>query len=109
VRAAAEAGDDVPEVSVVHVHAPAPGDRQRVEPGLVSVVQVRVDHRGKEVVRRGDRMQVAREVEVEVLHRDDLGVAPSRSPALHAEHRAEGCLAQAQHRPPAEDAEALGQ
>ena len=98
VRAAAEAGDDVAEVPVVHVHAAAPGDRERVEPGGVPVVQVRVDQRREEVVRRRDRVQVAGEVEVQVLHRDDLRVAAAGGAALHAEHRAERRLAQAEHR-----------
>ena len=35
VRAAAEPGDDVPQVAVVHVHAATPGDRERVEAGRV--------------------------------------------------------------------------
>ena len=34
VCAPAEAGDDVPEVPVVHVHAAAPRDRERVEPEM---------------------------------------------------------------------------
>ena len=109
VRAAAEARDDVPEVPVVHVHAAAPGDRERIDPRLVAVVQVRVDERREQVVRRGDGVQVAREVQVQVLHRDDLGVAAARRAALHAEHGAERRLAQAEHRLPPEGAESLRQ
>ena len=107
VRAAAEAGDDVPEVAVVHVHAATPGDRERIEAGRVAVVEVRVDERREQVVRRRDRVQVAGEVEVQVLHRDDLRVAAARGAALHAEDRAERGLAQAEHRLAAELAEAL--
>ncbi len=107
VRAAAEAGDDVAEVPVVHVHAPPPRDRERVEPRRVAVMEVRVDQRGEQVVRGRDRMQVAGEVEVQVLHRDDLCVAAARRAALHAEDRAERGLAQAEHRSAAELAEAL--
>ena len=109
VRPPAEARHDVPEVPVVHVHAAAPGDRERVDPRLVPVVQVRVDERREEVVRRRDRVQVAGEVQVEVLHRDDLGVAAAGGAALHAEHRPERRLTQAEHRLPAEGAESLRQ
>ncbi len=45
-----------------------------------------------------DRREVAREVEVDVLHRHDLRVAAARRAALHAEHRAQRRLAQADHR-----------
>ena len=98
---------DVAEVAVVHVHAAAPGDRERVEPGRVAVMQVRVDQRGEQVVRGRDRVQVAGEVEVQVLHRDDLRVAAAGRAALHAEDRAERRLAEAQDRAAAELAEAL--
>ena len=107
VRAAAETGDDVPEVPVVHVHAAAPGDRERVEPGGIPVVEVRVDQRGEEVVRRRDGVEVAGEVEVQVLHRDDLRVPAAGRSSLHAEDGAERCLAQAQHGLPPELAEPL--
>ena len=106
VRPAAEARDDVPQVPVVHVHAAAPRDRERIEAGLVAVMEVSVDERGEEIVRRRDRVQVAGEVEVQVLHRDDLRVAAARRAALHAEDRAERRLAQAEHRLAPEDARA---
>ena len=89
VRAPAEAGDDVAERAVVHVEAAAPGDGERVDAELVAVEDVRVDQRREQVVRRRDRVQVAREVEVQVLHRHHLRVAATRCPALDPEHRAE--------------------
>ena len=62
------------------------------------MVQVRVEQRREEIVRGGDRVEIAREVEVDVLHRHDLGVPAARRPALHAEHGAERRLAHAQDR-----------
>jgi len=50
---------------------------------------MRVDHRREQVVRRRDRVQIAGEVEVQVLHRHDLRVTASRRSALDTEHRAE--------------------
>ena len=58
-------------MSMQRRHEIASGSR----PDRVSVVEVRVDQRGEEVVRGRDRMEVAGEVEVQVLHRDDLRVA----------------------------------
>ena len=109
VHAPAETRDDVAQRAVVHVHAAPPRDRERVEAELVAVQQVGVDERREEVVRRRDRVEVAREVEVQVLHRDDLRIAAARGAALDAEHRAERRLAEREDRPAADRAEALGQ
>ena len=78
VRAAAEADGDVAQRAVVDVDAAPPADRERVDPELVAVQEVRLEHRGEEVVRGADRVDVAGEVEVHVLHRDDLRVARRR-------------------------------
>ncbi len=67
--------DDLAEGAVVHVERAAPGDRERVDAERVPLQDVRVEHRGEKVVRGGDRVEVAGEVEVEVLHRHDLRVA----------------------------------
>ena len=61
-------------------------------------VQVIVEHRREQIVRGRDRVKVAREVEVDVLHRHHLRVAAARGAALHAEHRSHARLAHAQHR-----------
>ena len=53
--------------------------------------------RREQVVGRADRVDVAREVEVHVLHRDDLRVAAARGAALDPEDGAERGLAQAEH------------
>ena len=69
------------EAPVVHVEAAPPGDGERVDAERVSLEDVRVEHRSEEVVRGGDRMEVAREVQIQVLHRDNLRVAASRRTA----------------------------
>ena len=107
VRAPAEADHDAAQRAVVHVHAAPPGDGERVDAELVAVQEVRLEHRRQEVVRGADRVDVAREVEVEVLHRHDLRVAAAGRAALDPEHRAERRLAQAEHRPLADLAQAL--
>ncbi len=68
---------------------------------------VRLERCGEQVVRGADRMDVAGEVEVQVLHRDDLGVATAGGAALDPEDGAERGLAQAEDRFPADLAEAL--
>ena len=86
VRAAADADDDVAERAVVDVDAAPPADRERVDPEHVPVQEVRLEHRGKEVVCGADRMDVAGEVQVQILHRDDLRVAAAGRTALDPEH-----------------------
>ncbi len=79
---------DVAQRAVVHVHHPAPGDAAGVDVQRVAPVDVVVDHRRQQVVRRGDRVEIAGEVEVHVLHRHDLRLAAAGRAALHAEVRA---------------------
>ena len=105
----AETGDDLAQLAVVHVHRTLPDDALRVDAELVSLLDVVVEHRGEEVCRRADRVKVAGEVEVDVLHRDDLGIAAAGGPALHAEDRAERRLAQRNTRAFSDAAQAVGE
>src|SRR5205807_6420426 len=99
--------DDRTEGAVVHFEAAAPDDLERVDAEPVSVQEVRLQHRREQVVGGPDGVDVAGEVEVQVLHRDDLRVPAARRAALDAEDRAERRLAQAEHRPLADPAEPL--
>ena len=106
---AAERADDLAQRAVVHVHDAAPGDAATVDAEVVAPVDVVVDHRRQEIVRRRDGVEVAGEMEVDVLHRHDLGVAAASGAALHAERRPERRLAQAQHRLLADVVEGVGE
>ncbi len=90
----AHAHDDLAEGAVVHVHDALPHDAVRVDPERVAVREMVVDHRRQQVVRGGDGVKIAGEVEVDVLHRHDLGVTAAGRAALDAEARPEGRLAQ---------------
>ena len=63
--------------------------------GARLVEHARVDGRGQQVVGRGDGVDVACQVQVELLHGDDLRVAAARRAALDAEGRALAWLADA--------------
>ena len=106
---AAQRTDDLAQRAVVHVHHAAPGHAARVDAELVAPIDVVVDHRREEIVRRSDRMEIAGEVEVDVFHRHDLGIAAAGRAALHAEARAEGWLAQGDHGLLADAIEAVAQ
>ena len=64
----------------------------------VAPVDVVVDQRREQVVRRRDGVEVAGEVQVDALHRHHLRAAAAGRAALDAEHRAERRLAQRDHR-----------
>ena len=109
VGPAAEPDRDVAQRAVVHVDRAAPGNPQRVDLVRVAVQDRRVDHRREQVVGGADRVDVAGEVEVQVLHRHDLVEAAAGGAALDPEHRAERGLAQARDRVLADHAEPLGE
>ena len=75
--------------AVVDVDDARPADRGGSMFSVVAAEEVVVEERGRQVVRRGDRVQVAGEVEVDVLHRQDLAVATARGAALEAENGTE--------------------
>ena len=52
---------------------------------FVAVMDVVVEHGGEQVIRQPDRVEVTGEMDIDLLHRNHLGVAAARCPALHAE------------------------
>ena len=98
VGSPAETVGEETELTVVHVDAAPPNDAARVDLQLVALIDMVVDHSRQQVVRRADGMEVAREMEIDVLHRRDLRIAAPGRPALEAEHRPERRLAQSEHR-----------
>ena len=56
----------------------------------VALLDVVVQHGGQQVVGRADGVEVAGEVEVDVLHGHYLGIAAAGGAALDAEHRDPG-------------------
>jgi hypothetical protein len=109
VRRAPQAKDDVAQRSVVDVEHPAPGDVVEVQPELVALVQVIVDHRRELVVCRGDGVHVAGEVQIELLHRHHLRMTPTGGPALDAQRRPHRRLPDRDHRGPADPRQPLTQ
>ena len=87
----------MPQAAVVHVEHAAPHRPANVETELVTEIDVVVDERSEQVVRDADGVEVAREMEVDVLHRRDLRVAAAGAAAFDAETRAERRLAHADH------------
>ena len=105
----AHSGRDAAQRAVVHVHAARPQQFLRIEPQLVAEMQVRVDERGQQVVRRGDGVEVAVEVQVDLVDRMQRRLAAAGGAALLPEHRPERRLAQRRHGMLADVHQALGE
>ncbi len=87
--AAAEADDDLAQHAVVHVQHPFPGHAAGIDIERVIKINMVVHQCREGVVGGGDGMEVAREVEVDVLHRQHLAPASAGSSALDAKHWAQ--------------------
>ncbi len=92
-----DAGGDATQRAIVHVHGARPQDFVRIDPQLVAEVQVRVEQRGQQVVGRGDGVEIAVEVQVDLVDRRQRRLAAAGGAALLAEHRPERRLAQGGH------------
>ena len=62
------------------------------------MVNVVVNHRRQQIVGKRDGIEITREVQVNVLHWNDLGLTAACGAALHAKYGSQGRLAQANHR-----------
>ena len=93
----AQAIDDMAELAIVHVYGTLPHDLLGIDTKGVTLLDMVVEHGSKEVVRGADGMEVAREVQVDILHGNDLRIAAARSAALHAEDRPQRRLAKRKH------------
>jgi len=71
--------------AIVHVHDPAPNDTPAVDAKRVAPIDVIVDEGREQIVGGGDSVEIAGEMEVYILHRNDLGVTAAGGAAFHAE------------------------
>ncbi len=106
---AAQPDDYVPQRPVVHVDHPLPDDPPRIDAQGVAVLDVVIQHRGQEVVGHLDGVEVAGELEIDVLHRRHLGVTAAGGAPLHAEAWAQRRLTEADARPLADPVQGVAQ
>ena len=94
VHLAAHAVNYETKLAVVHVNAAFPCYFANVYSELVALLNMIVEHGGKQVVRRAYRVKVTGEVEVDILHGNHLGISAAGGSALDSENRTEARLAQ---------------
>ena len=85
VGGAAQRGDDVAQRPVVHIDGAPPGDTAGVDVELVAPIDMIVDQRREQIVGGTDGVEVAGEMQVDVLHGHDLRVAAAGGATLHPE------------------------
>ena len=85
----AQTRDDGAQRAVVDVEDAAPEDFLQAEAVLGVLVEVVIEQGRNHVVGRSDGVEVAREVEIDFLHRQHLGMATAGGTALHAKARTE--------------------
>ena len=76
------ADDDFAQRAIVHVERAPPGDAAQIDAERIAPIDVIVDHRRKQIVRRGDRVEIAGEMQIDRIHRHDLCVTAPGGPAL---------------------------
>ena len=87
---------DIAQRPVVHVEAAAEINFFGVNVQLVAAEDMVIEHGAEQVVRRRDGVQIARKVQVDLLHGHHLCVAAARGAPFYAEHGAERRLAEGQ-------------
>ena len=94
VHPSAQAVHHEPQLPVVHVHATLPGDLFHVDSQGVPLLNMIVQHRRQQVIRRADGMEVSGEMEIDIFHGHHLGISTAGRTALDTENRAEARLPQ---------------
>ena len=94
VYLAAQADDDLTQSTVVHIHTSFEKDTSFVETKRIALVDRVVYQRTKQVVSRRDSVHIACEMQVDVLHWNDLCISAACGTALDAENGSERRLTQ---------------
>ena len=92
-----QAVNHVAQLAVVHIDNAPPQDAFRVDIQCVALINVVVQQGGQQVVCRADGMEIAREVQVDVFHRQHLRITAARRAAFNAEHGAQRRFAHGDH------------
>jgi hypothetical protein len=104
-----DSDDDPSQSSVVDVQHAWPADGGRIDAELVVTVEVVVEEGGCQVMGCAHGVEIAGEVEVDVLHGQDLAIAAARASALDPEDGPERRLPDGRGGTQAEASESLGE
>ena len=94
VSFATQTNNDVTEFAVVHINNTFPNDTARVNIQSVALLHVVIYHCGKKHVSRSNSMEVTGKVQVNIFHRNYLGVTAASSATFNAHTRTKGRFTQ---------------
>ena len=109
VAAAAQTVHHIAQLPVVHVHAALPGNPPGIDSQGVALMNVIVQHGRQQVAGGGNGVEIAGEVQVDVLHGGHLSLSAAGGAALQAEYRAQRGLPQGRHGVFADFPQAVGE
>ena len=72
--------------AVVHVHRARPADSIRIEVQIIAVEEVGIDERGQQILRGGNRVKIAVEMEIDLFAWFNLRQAAAGGASFHAEY-----------------------
>ena len=85
VLCSAKTDNDVSKRSVIHIEAALPLDSLQINVQCISLLNMIIEHCGKQIVCRSNRMEISREMKIQILHRNHLGISSSGCTALDSE------------------------
>ena len=94
VDGTAHAHNNITQGTVIHIHNAGEDNAARVNFQRIALLHMVVNHRAQQVVCRTDGVDVTGEMQVDILHWDNLCIAAACSTALDAEYRTQGRLTQ---------------
>ena len=89
--------DDIAQGAVIHIDDALPRNTAWIDIERITVINMVINHRGQQIVSQGNRGEIAGEMQVDVFHRYDLGIAATSCTAFDTEHGAERWFAQTDH------------
>ena len=89
--------DHISQHAVIHIHAAFPGDLSRINIQFVSLLNVVIQHGRQQIIGRCDGVKISCKMQIQLFHRNYLGISAARGPSLYAKAWSQGRLSQGNH------------
>ena len=84
MRLAAQTDNDIPQFTVIHIDNAFPDDTTRINIQCVALLDMVVQHSAQQHMSRGNSMEVAGKMEIDIFHRYYLRITATCSAAFDA-------------------------
>ena len=99
VKPSTQPNNHIPQRAVIQVDDAPPSDIMNIDIALIAMIDMRVQHRRDQIMRRANRMNVPGQMQIKMLHRHNLAVTAAGRAALDAKGRPLRRLPNGNHRP----------